>query len=134
MKHNNKRMPNTEVGGKVCDFRSRLEYTVARYLQLLKEGGHMHDWLFENTNFQFPDDRYLIDFDVLENEGSVYYLEAKAYFDARSRRKLTLLDKYRPEVRIMLVMQNKAGIKKLGRAREYCWRVCLLSELTRGIV
>jgi hypothetical protein len=131
---NSKRMTET-VGGKTCNFRSKLEFRVAKYLQLLKDTGHIKDWAFEQTNFVFPDDEYLVDFDVLENDGSFYYIEAKGHPDERARRKLRLLNKYRPEVKIMMVFQNKKDAAKLGLAgRKYCWRVCLLNELTKGII
>jgi hypothetical protein len=126
------RRETVTIGGKTFTVRSQLEKKIALYLDLLKANGHIKDWAFEQTTFRFPDDTYLVDFDVLENDGSFYYLEAKGYFDARSRRKLKLLNKYRPEVRLMLVLQSKSGLKKLGLAKKYCWRVCLLSELTRG--
>jgi hypothetical protein len=121
------------VGGKDCFFRSQLEYKIAKYLELLKQSGHIKDWAFEQTNFIFPDDKYLVDFDVLENDGNFYYIEGKGHPDERCRRKLRLLNKYKPEVKIMMVFQNKRDAAKLGLAKKYCWRVCLLNELTKGI-
>jgi len=129
---NNKRMTET-VGGKECNFRSKLEFRIAKYLQLLKDTGHIKDWAFEQTTFHFPDDRYLVDFDVLENDGNFYYIEGKGHPDERARRKLRLLNKYKPEVKIMMVFQSKRDAAKLGLAKKYCWRVCLLNELTKGI-
>ena len=123
-----------EIGGKLCKFRSKLEAKVAQYLQLLKDSGHIKDWQFEQTTFHFPDDRYLVDFDIIDPDGSIWYLEAKGYVTAKTKRNLRLLHKYRPEVVIDMVFQNKSDIKKLGLAAKYCRRVCLLKELTRGII
>lgn len=130
---NNKRT-TAIIGGKQYFFRSILEFKVAKYLQLLKDTGHIKDWAFEQTTFKFPDDKYLVDFDVLENDGNFYYIEAKGHPDERARRKLRLLNKYKPEVKIMMVFQNARDVKKLGLAKKYCWRVCVLSELTKGII
>lgn len=135
MKTDWKNKPSTEtIGGKTCNFRSKLEYKIAKYLQLLKDSGHIKDWQFEQTTFIFPDDRYLVDFDILENDGNFYYIEAKGRPDARTKRKLKLLAKYRPEVRVMLVFQNKKDIARLGLSKKYCWRVCLLRDLTKDII
>jgi len=122
------------IAGELYKFRSKLESKVAQYLQLLKENGYIKEWKYEYVTFRFPDDKYLVDFDITQNDGQHYYLEAKGYVTAKTKRNLRLLNKYRPEVIIDMVFQNKKDIKKLGLARKYCRRVCLLSELTRGIV
>ncbi len=68
-----------EVGGKLCHFRSKLEYRYCVYLQLLKEQGEIKDWEYEpqdmaiefqhgrrgNTRGYLPDFAVLID-DVWE--------------------------------------------------------------------
>ena len=123
-----------EIDGKVYNFRSKLEAKVAQYLQVLKLGGHIKDWAYEQTTFHFPDDRYLVDFDIIMPDGSFYYLEAKGYCTAKTKRNLRLLNKYRPEIVIDMVFQNKKDIKKLGLAAKYCRRVSLLRELTKGII
>lgn len=133
MDYKNKRV-TMDIAGKTYTFRSILESKVAQYLQLLKDSGHIKDWAYEQTTFKFPDDRYLVDFDVINNDGTFYYLEAKGYVTAKTKRNLRLLNKYRPEVVIDMVFQNKHDIKKLGLAKKYCRRVCLLKELTNGMI
>lgn len=127
--------PTTIIfGNREITFKSKLEGKVAQYLQLLKDTGYIKNWNYEQTTFVFPDDRYLVDFSVYENDDSFYYIEAKGYVDARTKRKLRLLNKYLPGVKIDMVFQNKRDIRKLGLARKYCRRVCLLKELTRGLI
>ena len=72
---------------------------------------------------------------VLRPDGTWFHIEAKGHPDARARRKLKLLNKYRPEVEIWMVFQSKRDAAKLGLSgRKYCKRVCLLRELTRDII
>ena len=117
---------DAEVGGKQCKFRSKLEHKVAIYLELLKVSGHIKDWAFEQTKFIFPDDKYLVDFDVINTDGTFYYVEAKGRFDGRARRKLQLLSKYRPEVVIDMVFSGKTDALKMKTSMKYCRRVCVL--------
>lgn len=128
------RCERVEINGKVCNFRSQLEKHVAGYLELLRLGGHIKDWSFETTTFQFPDDKWLVDFDVRNNDDSFEYFEAKGMFDARSRRKLKLVFKYRPDAKITMVFQNKRDMQKARLSAKYCYRFCLLNELTNGII
>lgn len=128
------------VGDKEYDFKSKAEIKLAKYLQLLKEMGHIKDWLYENTKFCFPSEQdpvktWLVDFDVLENDGSFHYIEYKGYVEPDTKRKLFLLNQYRPEVKIVMIFASRKQLRKLGnRATSYCKRTCLLSELTRGII
>lgn len=124
------------IGGKTCHFRSQLEIKAANYLELLKTGGHIKDWAYEQTRFEFPDDKWLIDFDVLENDGNFYYVECKGHFEARDRRKLKLLFKYKPEVKILYIFENNSDRNKIKTASKYLWwrKPVLLRELTKGIL
>jgi len=109
-------------------FRSKAEVKLARYLQLLKDAKQIKDYAYEQTTFHFPDDRYLVDFDVLNNDGSFEYFEMKGMFDARSRRKLRLINKYRPEVKLTMVFSSRRSAAKLGLAKKYVDRVCILTK------
>jgi len=130
----NSKSETVEIGGKVCRFRSQGEIKLARHLELLKIGGHIRDWQFEQTTFRFPDDKYLVDFDVILPDGSLEYYEYKGMFDARSRRKLSLIQKYRPEVRVNLVFGSKADARKVSKKMaSACKRVCVLSA-TKGLI
>ena len=130
----NNRRETLEIGGQVCNFRSQLEKKVAQYLEVLRVGGHIKSWSFETTTFQFPDDKWLVDFDIRNNDDTFEYYEAKGMFDARARRKLKLVAKYRPDAKITMVFQNKRDMQKARLSRKYAHRFCLLSELTKGIV
>ncbi len=137
--YNNQRVTET-IGGKLCKFRSKGERKVALYLETLKIGGVIKDWAYEQTKFCFPSEKdpvrtWLIDFDVLENDGNFYYIEYKGLVEPDTKRKLYLLSKYRPEIKVVMVCADKKGIKKLGsRATSCCQRACLLRELTKGII
>ena len=136
-KNYNNQRSTCEIGGKVCNFRSKIEKKVAEYLELLKQAGHIKNWWYEQTTFHFPDDNWLIDFDVRENDDTFWYIECKGQFEARDRKKLKLLDKYRPEVKLLYVFWRKQHIEKMGlAARKYLhWRKPVtLKELTKGII
>lgn len=77
-----------EVGGKVCHFRSKLEYRYAVYLQLQKEQGYIKDWEYEPQDMaiEFQHGRhgntrgYLPDFGVLNNDDIWEIHECKGMF------------------------------------------------------
>ena len=125
-----------EIGGKRCHFRSRLEKRVAEYLELLKVSGIIKDWDYEFMNFKFPDDSWLIDFTVRENDNEIYHLEVKGHFEARDRKKLKLLFKYFPQARVLYVMQSRKDIAKMGLATKYLWwrEPITVGELGRGLI
>ena len=87
-----------EVGGKVCTFRSKLEYRWAIYLQLLKEQGVILDWWHEDpetllqleTKYFKNKKQYLPDFVVQMADGSYEYHETKGYFPPKDYTKIKL--------------------------------------------
>jgi len=127
------------IGGKEHTYRSKGEHRIAKYLELLKVSGHIKDWAYEQTKFCFPSEKdpvktWLVDFDILENDGTFYYIEFKGHVEPDVKRKLFLLAKYRPEVKVDMVFYSKADAKRLGsRATSCCRRVCTLAEITRGM-
>lgn len=125
---------NVLLGSKTYSFRTQGEYKLAKYLQLLQDTGHIKSWSYETTKFIFPDDSYLVDFDVRNNDDTFEYYELKGYITAKTRRNVKLLAKYRPEVRLTMVFLNAKDMRKMRTWAKYVYRVCLLSELTRGIV
>jgi hypothetical protein len=131
--HHNKPEQVT-IGGKTHKFRSQGEIKLAHYFELLKIGGHISDWFYETTNFIFPDDTYLVDFDIRNNDNTFEYYELKGYLTAKSKRNIRLLNKYRPEVKLTMVFLDKKNMKKMGLLANKIHRVCLLKELTHGIV
>ena len=130
----NNRRETVRIGDKVYNFRSQLEKNVAMdYLVLLKACGQIKDWNYEFMKFEFPDDSYLVDFTITENDGSFYHIEAKGMWDARAKRKLALLNKYYPQARIVLVFGGKHDAAKVARKyRSMCERVCIFRGI-RGL-
>lgn len=131
---------SVEIDGKMFHFRSKAEYDVAEYLHLLKQSGYIKDFAYEQTKFCFPSEAepiktWLLDFDILENDGSFYYIEVKGRVEPDTKSKLKLLNTYRPEVRVDMVFTTRRELNRLGsRATSYCRRVCLLSDLTGGMI
>lgn len=126
---------NVIIGDKEYFFRSKAEVKLAKYLQLLKETGHKKDWEYESHKFVFADSSWLVDFTVRNNDDTFEYYEYKGYVEEDTRRKLKLLNKYWPQAQVTMVLGSKKQLKRLGaRATSYCKRVCLLSELTKGLI
>ena len=128
------------INGKTCNFRSKGEFQIAKYLQFLKDFYQIKDWAYEQTKFCFPSEQdpvktWLVDFDVINNDGTFYYIEFKGHVEPDTKRKLILLAKYKPEVQVDMVFYGKADMKRLGsKATACCRRVCLLKDLTKGII
>ena len=131
--YHNVRVEDT-IGDKHYWFRSKLEHKLAQYLQLMKDTEYIKSWYYENTRFKFPDSSWLVDFMVRNNDNTVEFWEAKGLCEADTKRKIKLLAKYRPEVVITMVFQNKRDMEKFGKYKAFCKRVCLIKELTRGII
>jgi hypothetical protein len=104
-------------------FRSKREANYARYLELLKSRGEIHDWEFESRTFWFEAIRrgtrsYTPDFEVWPTTTSPsYFVELKAWMDRKSATKLRRMAKYYPEVRIEVVDRTAyaALAKTIGR-------------------
>ncbi len=87
-----------EVGGKVCTFRSLLEYRWAVWCQLRKEQGIILEWWFEDPEclleletMKFKNKKlYLPDFTILTPEGKYELEETKGYFPPKDYTKLYL--------------------------------------------
>ena len=133
--YNNQWVTDT-IGGKLCKFRSKIEYKTALYLELLKASGEIKDWNHEFMKFKFPDDSWLVDFTITENDGNFYHYECKGRFEARDRKKIKLLFKYFPEARVLFIFYSKRDIAKVKTAEKFMWwrKPVTLRELTKGIV
>lgn len=87
-----------EVGGKICTFRSRLEYKWSVWCQLRKEQGIIVEWWYENeetlleleTKYLKNKKLYLPDFTILTTEGAYEYEECKGWFPAKDYTKIKL--------------------------------------------
>lgn len=129
-KNYNNKPETATVGDKTCRFRSQGEIKLARYFELLKYTGHIKDWAYEQTRFVFPDSSYLVDFDILNNDGTFEYYEYKGHYETDTRKKIILLNKYRPEVKLSLVFAKKADAKKVSRKiASMLNRVCIFQGI-----
>ncbi len=87
-----------EVGGKVCTFRSKLEYRYSVFLQLQKEQSLIIDWWHEDpetlleleTRYFKNKKMYLPDFVVQLLNKEYEYHETKGYFPAKDSTKIKL--------------------------------------------
>ncbi|MFA5158140.1 MAG: hypothetical protein WC451_03090 [Patescibacteria group bacterium] len=126
--YNNKRIRLT-IGGKTYDYRSLKEGKLAGFFELLKKSKQIKDWFYERGELPFTDSSYLPDFEIIENDDSKTYYEFKGFVEPSTKRKITLLRKYYPDIRYIMIMADKRGIKKLGsRATAKCNRVCTIQE------
>lgn len=119
-------VPTTIVlDGKPIRFRSKLEYRWANHLEMLKRAGEIKDWRFEQTTFVFDNtgvEKWIVDFDVLNNDDTFEYFECKGMLQKRDIDKLKCLNAERPEVQVTYVfaVKPKISVKK----REYLDRFC----------
>lgn len=97
-----------EIGGVRKFYRSRWEANYARYLQWLKETGHISGWEHEPKTFWFDGVKrgcvsYLPDFRVDELGGAESYHEVKGWMDDRSKTKIRRMAKYHPGIRLVVI-------------------------------
>ena len=137
---NNQRSTET-IGGKTCHFRSKGEVRMARYFEILKTAGHIKDWAYEQTTFTFPDEIkgvkiWLVDFDVINPDGSFEYFEYKGHPEGKDVTKFRRLAQYRPDAKVTLVMsgRNKKHANRLRIISKYAYRITYAAELFKGIV
>lgn len=118
------------VGGKRCYFRSKLEQRWAEYLEFLKRTGAIYDWAYESTKFEFEKVRsgtpfYTPDFEVWDDENTRCFHETKGHLEQKDLTKFRRLQKYHPDVRLVLVMQSitKKNRAKVTKAAKYVERI-----------
>ena len=77
-----------------------------------------------------------MDFDVIRPDGTFFYIEAKGMMDKHSRDRIIVLLDERPEVELWVAFSNKRDKVKFERTKisRQCKRVCVVSELTRGLL
>ena len=128
------------IGGKYYHFRSKLERNWAAYLQFLKESGEICDWRFEQTKFTFPNEtrgakEFLVDFDILHNDWTLEYHETKGWLQGKDVTKFKRVAKYRPEVKIVLVMSGKAkkDANRLRQIDKYADRIIFAPDIFRQV-
>ena len=125
------------IGGKSFRVRSQGEKRLAEYLELLKIGGYIKDWAFEQTTFRTTagDPFYIVDFDVLNNDGSFEYYEFKGMFKQSDATKLQLLFECRPEVKLTMVLESRKEAAKFSRRKvsRFC-KIFIQSTSCKGLI
>lgn len=99
-------------------FRSSWEANYARYLNLLKHDGVISKWEYEANTFRFPQGfgnvlSYTPDFKIF-NDDSFYFVEVKGWMNERSKAALEKMNKYYPDINIIVVDEH--AYKELKRA------------------
>jgi hypothetical protein len=105
--------PNVQRGDYECSkgtmyFRSKWEANYALFLDFLVKNGDIKKWEYEVDVFvfekiQFGTRSYRPDFKVINNDHSFEYHEVKGYMDSRSKTKLKRMQKYYPDIKLVLI-------------------------------
>lgn len=108
-----------EIGGKTVKYRSGWEYHYCRYLEYLKSTGAIKEWYHEPKTFWFEGIKrgtvsYLPDFQVINLDGSHYWVEVKGHMTKKDQTKLKRFAKYYPEETLELVRK-----KEIDKIKEY---------------
>ena len=107
------------IGGKTHHYRSGWEVDYAKYCEFLKRAGQIRDWAYEPKRFDFPIKRgsnsYLPDFQILDLDGTHYWIEVKGYLSPQGATKLNRMAKYFPEETVKMVrIEEIQEIRKSG--------------------
>ncbi len=123
----NGRYPNVQRGDYenskgTMYFRSKWEANYALFLDFLVKQGEIKSWEYEVDVFIFEEIKfgtrsYRPDFKVFNHDDSFEYHEVKGYMDSKSKTKLRRMEKYYPEVKIVLIDSKYYGDlkKKMGK-------------------
>lgn len=116
IRNGNARYPNIQRGTYECSkgsiyFRSKWEANYALYLDFLVKNGEIDSWLYEEDVFIFEEIKlgtrsYCPDFKIFNHDGTFEYHEVKGYMDSRSKTKLKRMEKYYPDVKLVLVERS----------------------------
>jgi len=88
--------------------RSSWEANYARYLNWLVDVGEINKWEYESDVFWFHKIKrgtrsYTPDFKVFLKNGDIEYHEVKGWMDPKSKTKLKRMEKYYPNIKIVLI-------------------------------
>lgn len=110
---NNGSFQNVKRGDYECSkgttfFRSKWEANYALYLDFLVKNKTIKEWHYEAQTFFFEKiksgtKKYIPDFKVINNDGSIEFHEVKGYTVARDRTKWRRMAKYFPEVKLVII-------------------------------
>lgn len=111
------------IGGIDKYYRSLWEANYARYLNYLKEKGYIKDWRHEAKTFWFDKIKrgtrsYLPDFEIVNKNNTVEYVEVKGWYDTKSLTKIKRLQRYYPDIKLTLIdgkwfKKNNANLRIL---------------------
>lgn len=127
-----------EVGGKVCTFRSLLEYRWCVWLQLQKEQGIIIDWWYEDEVLEleskvFKDKiRYLPDFTVQTENGYEFH-ELKGWFTSPSATRIKLAAQ-QYENPITLIFANLISDSKSSKIRAQYGRAKRIEPFLKRVI
>lgn len=121
--YSNSAFPNVQRGDYECSkgsvyFRSKWEANYALYLDFLIKQNEIKNWEYEAETFFFEQIKlgtrsYRPDFKIYNPDDTVEYHEVKGYMDSRSKTKLKRMEKYFPEVKLILIdREYYAGMLK----------------------
>jgi len=117
------------VNGRLCHFKSKLEYRWAQYLDFLKTIGEIKDFFYEFHTFRFSDDckvkEYTPDFLVRLNDNEFEYHETKGMLSGYDTQKFKAVWDERPYVKIVIIFAAKPKISsfKNNQLNRYCSRI-----------
>jgi len=97
-----------DIENKKMFFRSKWEANYALYLNFLISQEKIIKWEYEKDVFIFDKIKlgtrsYRPDFKITNNDGSIEYHEVKGYMDKKSITKLKRMEKYYPDIKLMLI-------------------------------
>jgi hypothetical protein len=88
-------------------FRSSWEANYGRYLNEQFNLGNILDWSFEKEIFQLGDMKYIPDFKVYENDGSISYREVKGFMTQDAQEKINRFKNSYPEFGFLLIDEKE---------------------------
>ena len=128
-----------EVGGRVCNFRSKLEYHWCIWCQLRKEQGIIKNWWFEDEGLEietkyFRNKKvYLPDFTIQMPDGSYELEETKGFFPAAAATKIKLTaEQY--ENPITLIFATLPANSKNSKTRDQYMRAKRLEPHIKRVI
>lgn len=116
----------TVFSDKSYTFRSNWELNIAFFLEYLKINNEIIDWAYESKRFEFPDNdfgikSYLPDFLVVTQKEQ-RIIELKGRMDEKSKNKMSLMQKFYPNVLIELWDEHiYNNIKKKYKEKINVW-------------
>jgi len=99
-------------------FRSGWEMNYSMYLEFLKKHKSIKDWEYEVDTFWFEKIKrgvrsYTPDFKIFNNNNTIEYHEVKGWMDAKSKTKLSRMNKYYPDIKVKVI--NETSYNELKR-------------------